>query len=135
MFGQVLDLQRRRGIVTWLAVVKRHRADRFLLSHGLDGYSLAQDFAVTASNRDKLWALCHEMDDIVAAAGGKVYFAKDATVRPQTVLQMFGAARLRRFGQFKRQCDPEGLLRSAQFDRAIGPAVQLAERAGAADSD
>ncbi len=134
VFQAVLELQQRRGLVNWLSVVKRHRADRFLLSHGLDGYSLAQDFAVTASNRTALWQLCHDMDDLVAAAGGRVYFAKDATVRPETVLAMFGPERLRQWAAWQRQCDPAGVLQSAQWRRAVGPAVALAQ-ARAATSD
>jgi len=123
VFAEVLDLQRARGIVTWLAVVKRHRGDRFLLSHGLDGYSLAQDFAVTAANRGALWALCREMDAIVAAAGGKVYFAKDATVEPATVRAMFGAERLAEFARWRRACDPDGVLATALWRRAVEPAL------------
>ena len=121
VFAQVLDLQRQHRLVTWLAVVKRHRPDEFLLSHGVDGYSLAQDFAVTSSNRKALWQLCHAMDDIVAAAGGKVYFAKDATVRAQTVAQMFGQQRLQQFAQWRQQLDPDGILRSALLERVLEP--------------
>lgn len=129
VFAQVLQLQQARGLVTLLAVVKRHRADDFLLSHGLDGYSLAQDFAVTSRNRDTVWQLCHDMDAIVAAAGGKVYFAKDATVQPHTVLAMFGRERLQHFAQLRERLDPQGLLATAQWLRAVQPAVQLALQA------
>ncbi len=130
VFQTVLELQQGRGLVNWLSVVKRHRADRFLLSHGLDGYSLAQDFAVTAENRVALWQLCHDIDDIVAAAGGRVYFAKDATVRPETVLAMFGSERLRQWAAWQQQCDPDGVLQSAQWRRAVGPAVAMAQANG-----
>ena len=126
VFEKVLQMQHAAGLVTWLAVVKRHKADRFLLSHGLDGYSLAQDFAVTRRNRKQVWQLCHAMDEVVAAAGGKVYFAKDATVQPQTVLAMFGRERLSQFAAWRQTLDPQGLLATALYDRAVGPAVAQA---------
>ncbi|MBM4342099.1 MAG: FAD-binding oxidoreductase [Deltaproteobacteria bacterium] len=126
VFQALLEMQQRRGLVNWLSVVKRHRADRFLLSHGLDGYSLAQDFAVTTANRAALWQLCHDMDDLVAAAGGRVYFAKDATVRPESVLAMFGPDRLLQWATWQQHCDPAGVLQSAQWRRAVAPAVAMA---------
>ncbi|MCS6776768.1 MAG: FAD-binding oxidoreductase, partial [Chthonomonadaceae bacterium] len=56
-FATQLALCQQRGIVPYLGVLKRHRRDRFLLSHAVDGYSLALDFPVTRRNRERLWQL------------------------------------------------------------------------------
>jgi decaprenylphospho-beta-D-ribofuranose 2-oxidase len=92
--------------------MKRHREDAFLLSHGVDGYSLAMDFKITASNRDDVWRLCHDMSDLVIEAGGRFYLAKDSTLRPEDVQAVWGEeiARLR---ALKMKFDPEGRLTSA----------------------
>lgn len=127
VFAQVLSLQQRLGMETYLAVMKRHKPDPFLLTHGLDGYSLAQDFAVTATNRRQLWDLCHQMDQLVTAAGGRFYFAKDATLQPQTVRDALGDAALRQFAQLRSAYDPDGVLATDLYDRALGPALALAK--------
>ncbi len=124
VFAEVFQIHHRYGLPTWLAVMKRHRPDRFLLTHGLDGYSMAQDFAVTKGNRQKLWDMCHEVDALVTAAGGRFYFAKDATLQPETVLAAWPAENLRQFAELRAQLDPEGLLATDLYERAVAPALQ-----------
>jgi len=125
VFTQVLQLEQLRGMPTWLAVLKRHRADDFLLTHGLDGYSLAQDFRVTAGNRAKLWAMCHEIDQIVTAAGGRFYFAKDATLRPESFVAAMPIENILKFAQLRQELDPDGLLATDLYDRTVAPALLL----------
>src|SRR5207244_3894505 len=62
--AELLSMCRTRGLVPWLGVYKRHRACGFLMAHALDGYSFAMDFPVTDENRERLWALCRDMDDV-----------------------------------------------------------------------
>lgn len=107
---EILDRCRRRGIVPWLGVYKKHRACSTLLAHPLDGYSLALDFPVTRENRAALWALCAEMDEVVLAAGGRFYFAKDLTASPATLRRAY--PRLDEFLALKRRLDPQGVLTS-----------------------
>lgn len=107
---QLLALCRARKLVPWLGVYKKHRACPFLMAHALDGYSFAMDFPVTAANRERLWALCREMDEIVLAAGGRFYFAKDLTATPGTLQRAY--PNLERFRELKRELDPKGVLTS-----------------------
>lgn len=123
VFATAFALHQRFGLPTWLAVMKRHRPDRFLLSHGLDGYSLALDFPVTRANRAALWQMCHEVDALVTAAGGRFYFAKDATLEPATVLQAWPAANLKQFAALRAELDPDGVLATDLYDRAVAPAL------------
>ena len=108
--AQLLELCRTRGIVPWLGVYKRHRPCPFLMSHAVDGFSLALDFPVTAANRARLWALCAEMDEIVLAAGGRFYFAKDLTASPDALRRAY--PNLPRFLELRRSLDPRGVLTS-----------------------
>jgi FAD/FMN-containing dehydrogenase len=126
VFAEVFALQQRHGLVTWLAVMKRHRPDRFLFSHGVDGYSMAQDFAVTAANRTRLWAMCHEIEALVVARGGRFYFAKDATVQPETFARSLPAESLQRFAQLRHALDPQGILQTDLYRRVVAPALAAA---------
>ncbi len=111
----LLALCRKSGLVPWLSVYKRHRPDAFLLSHNVDGFSLALDFRVTSENREQLLRLCHELDAIVVAAGGRFYFAKDATAEPATLCAAYPG--LARFREWKHDLDPGGVFTSALAER------------------
>lgn len=111
-FEHLTRMQQEAKLESYLGVMKRHRPDNFLFSHSVDGYSLALDFKVTKLNRRRLMDLCHRMNDVVLAAGGRFYFAKDSTLRPQDVHAYMGEAALARYRQIKADLDPTGLFTS-----------------------
>ncbi len=111
VFSRQVELQQEAGLVSFLGVMKRHRPDNFLFSHAVDGYSMALDFKVTKRNWKRLEALCHQMNELVLEAGGKFYFAKDSTLRPQDVRRWLGS-NLDRFFALKSNLDPDNLLTS-----------------------
>ncbi len=119
VFRRVLTMQQERGMVNWLTVLKRHRPDPFLLTHGLDGWSLAQDFNVTPRNRQALWQLCHDMTEVVLEAGGRFYPAKDATLTASQYQRSLGQDRLSAFRALKQQVDPQGLLQTNLYRRLM----------------
>lgn len=126
VFTEQIRLSQQRGLVPYLAVTKKHIPDDFLITHAVDGYSLALDYRVTASNRRRLWKLCHEMDELVLAAGGRFYFAKDSTMRRGTAARYLPAENIRRFLELKARCDPEGMLSSNLFRRVFGSSQNAA---------
>lgn len=117
VFAAQVRLQQEARLESYLGVLKRHRPDRFLFSHAVDGYSLALDFKVTRRNRARLWELCHRMNDLVLEAGGRFYFAKDSTLRPEDARAYLGEATLARFREVKARFDPEGLLTNGLAER------------------
>ncbi len=119
-FSEILELCRQRGLPNYLTVLKRHRPDDFLMSYAVDGYSMAMDFRVTADNRQRLVWLTRELDEIVLRAGGRFYFAKDSTLRPETAKAYLGADRIARFNELKHRCDPDGLLETDLWRRVFG---------------
>jgi decaprenylphospho-beta-D-ribofuranose 2-oxidase len=119
-FTAQLKLCQQEGIVPYLGVFKRHRRDDFLMSHAVDGYSLALDFPVTARNRRRLWALTAKLNAQVLEAGGRFYFAKDSTLDRATAAAYLGEETLRRFAALKRDSDPENLLRTDLSERLFG---------------
>lgn len=116
-YSEMLRHNQRKGFVPYLGVFKRHRPDPFLLTHAVDGWSFAMDFRVTSANRAELWQHCHELTEIVLAAGGRFYFAKDLVLRPGDVARMFPAERLAAFRALKHRLDPEGLLQTNLWRR------------------
>lgn len=115
----LLECQR-RGIPNYLTVFKRHRPDDFLMSYAVDGYSLAMDFRVTESGRQPIVWLARALDEIVLSAGGRFYFAKDSTLRPEGARAFLGDERITRFKELKRRCDPEGILETDLWRRLFG---------------
>ena len=75
--GKALRLQHEMGVVSSLAVIKRHRADPSPRGYVPDGFSLALDFAVTRRKASRLIALCRAFDALLLECGGSVYKAKD----------------------------------------------------------
>jgi FAD/FMN-containing dehydrogenase len=108
---------RAAGLTPYLAVLKKHRPDDFLLSHAVDGFSLALDFRVTRRNRERVWQLCDAMAQDVVAARGRFYLAKDATLTRESFTASLPPASLAEFKALKRRLDPEGILQSAQARR------------------
>ena len=75
--GRALRLQHEMGVVSSLAVIKRHRADPSLRGYVLDGFSLALDFPVTRRNASRLVGLSRAFDALLLECGGRAYKAKD----------------------------------------------------------
>jgi FAD/FMN-containing dehydrogenase len=115
----LLERSAARGMQPFLGVLKRHRPDPFLLTHAVDGYSLALDFKVAPQHRARLWQHCEELADSVIEAGGRLYFAKDATLRADQVRRMFPPEALARFAALKRKYDPQERFVSALSRRVL----------------
>lgn len=120
VFRRQLEVCLKRRLPPFLAVLKRHRPDRFLMSHAVDGFSLALDLPVVPRRREKLWALVEELAEPVVEAGGRFYPAKDAALPGELYRATFRSGELDRFRALKREVDPEHLLRSALADRLLG---------------
>ena len=112
VFRDQIELQHRYGLPAYLGVFKRHRPDAFLMTHALDGYSLALDLKVTRANRERLWRMAAEMDRLVVEAGGRFYFAKDSTLSPASLTSYLAEERVQRFLALKRELDPGSLLQT-----------------------
>lgn len=115
-FAAQVEMQQRDGLESFLGVLKRHRQDRFALSHGVDGYSLALDFKLTPSTRERVFALCGRMAELVLEAGGRFYLAKDATLTAGQWRASLGD-RFEAFMAARDVFDPDRLFTSALATR------------------
>lgn len=109
------------GFVPYLGVLKRHRPDPFLMTHAVDGYSLAMDFAVSSSRkrRERLWRLCQELAEVVLEAGGRFYYAKDAVLLQSSFARVHGEPAVAKFRALKERWDPDRLLQT-DLSRRLG---------------
>ena len=102
VFREALRRQQRSGVLSYLAVLKRHRPDAFAGRYAVDGFSLALDFPVRQETVGALGKLCRDFDALRMEVGGRVYAAKDAVSRgelPRVRHTMFSSNLVRRWEQ------------------------------------
>jgi decaprenylphospho-beta-D-ribofuranose 2-oxidase len=98
---------RTAGAVSPLAVLKRLGAGEGPLAFAMAGWTLALDFPAATPG---LGALLDGFDALVAEAGGRVYLAKDARMRPDALRAMY--PRLPEWQAVRERLDPRGVMRS-----------------------
>jgi hypothetical protein len=101
-----IELQHRTGVISHLAVLKRHRKDNSAASYSVDGFSLALDFPVRPANVSGLTRLCREFDALRKDCGGHIYAAKDAVSRGELPAErhpLFSSNLVRRWEQKENQ--------------------------------
>ncbi|MEO1797871.1 MAG: FAD-binding oxidoreductase, partial [Pseudomonadota bacterium] len=93
------------GLASPLAVLKRMGPGKAgLMSFPMEGYTLAVDFPA----RDKAADLIAEVEEDALAAGGRIYLAKDALARPETIGAMYPDRA--RWAALADAADPDGTL-------------------------
>jgi FAD/FMN-containing dehydrogenase len=119
VFRDQLEVCLERRMPSYLAVLKRHRPDPFLMSHAVDGFSLALDFPVTRRRRSDVWSLVRELAGPVVDAGGRFYPAKDAALPAELYRETFHHGQLDRLIAIKDELDPDRVLRTGLADRLV----------------
>lgn len=109
---EVMEALASSGVPAYLAVLKRLGAQgNGFLSFPMPGYTLALDLPMGPATL----ALTDRLDAIVADHGGRIYLAKDATLKAARFAGMY--PNLAAWRAVKRRVDPETRLRSDLADR------------------
>lgn len=104
---QVLSLLRRERVTTFLPVLKRFGPGAGApLSFPKAGWTLAVDIPATAD----VASVLDVADELVVAAGGRCYLAKDARVRPELIRVMY--PELDSWRELRARLDPDGVFAS-----------------------
>jgi decaprenylphospho-beta-D-ribofuranose 2-oxidase len=120
VFREQIERAHAAGVPPFMGIFKRHRADDFLMSYAVDGFSLGLDFQVTPARWPRLRRLAAEYDRLVLAAGGRFYFAKDSTLTRESYAPCRSEPRVQRFVALKRALDPDNLLQTDLSRRVFG---------------
>ena len=105
---RAIDRLSSSGVPSFLAVLKRFGpANHAMMSFPISGWTLALDLPVGPS---ALPEVLDDLDEMVIDAGGRVYLAKDARLRPEAVRVMY--PRLPEFLAVKNRVDPRHQLAS-----------------------
>jgi decaprenylphospho-beta-D-ribofuranose 2-oxidase len=105
VIAAVLGLLRRAKVVQFLPVLKRFGPGVAApLSFPQPGWTLAVDVPATP----EVAGVLDRADELVVAAGGRCYLAKDGRVRPELVPAMYPD--LPRWQQLRAELDPDGVF-------------------------
>lgn len=99
------------GQGSFLAVLKLFGKQNRFMSFPREGYTLALDFPIN----EKVLALLDQLDEITLKFGGRIYFAKDSRVKPETFRR--GYDNFTAFRERINKWDPRGIWSSLQSKR------------------
>ena len=91
----------KRGMGSFLAVLKLFGEQNDLISFPMKGYTLALDFPI----RPGLFEFLDQLDEIVAAYGGRIYLSKDARMKSEIFWKTYPHAE--EFRDILRKYDPD----------------------------
>ena len=117
LFKEIMHRSQENNFMPLWCVIKQHRRDPFLLSYQVDGFSLEVNYQIVPRTAPRLHKMLRELMDLVIAAGGKFYLAKDSLLTDALYRRSVGEAAVEAFLHLKRVYDPDMLFQSNLFRR------------------
>jgi decaprenylphospho-beta-D-ribofuranose 2-oxidase len=117
VFADLLQLSQQAGFVPLWCVMRKHRADPFLLSCQIDGFSLELAYRSSPNDVARLVRLLQEMLNRVIEAGGRLNLDEDKILDAPTFKRMMGHETVNRFLKIKGKYDPGYIFQSNLFRR------------------
>lgn len=120
VFTDLLELSQWEGFVPLWCIMRKHRADPFVLSCYVDGFSLELAYHVRPEDEARLVQLLQAMLNRVIEAGGRLSLAQDRILDAPTFRRMIDKDTVNRFLDNKRDYDPDSIFQSNLFRRLFG---------------
>jgi FAD/FMN-containing dehydrogenase len=114
--NEMLKLFHKYNMPPYLAGIKLHKKDDFLLSYSLDGFSIGFDFPVLPNRLQKQKQMFYDLHKIVVDNNGLIYLAKDNLVTTKHFKMMY-SSKIEKFFTIKKRYDPNELFQSNLFRR------------------
>lgn len=109
----ILARIRKKGMGSFLAVLKLFGKQESLISFPMEGYTLALDFPIKAG----LFDFLDELDKVVLDYGGRLYMTKDARMKAEMFWKSYPNAA--KFLQIVNQYNPDHTFQSLQSERLL----------------
>jgi decaprenylphospho-beta-D-ribofuranose 2-oxidase len=119
LFKDILRRSQEYDFMPLWCIIKQHRHDPFLLSYQVDGFSLEVNYQIVPQTVHKLHKMLRDMMELVIAAGGRFYLAKDSLLTSSLYRRSAGDVSVEAFLQIKQVYDPEMLFQSDLFRRVF----------------
>ncbi len=119
LFKEIMRRSQENHFMPLWCIIKQHRQDHFLLSYQVDGFSLEVNYQIMPRTAQRLHKMLRELMDLVIAAGGRFYLAKDSLLTSTLYRQCMGDAAVDTFLHLKQAYDPELLFQSNLFRRVF----------------
>ncbi|WP_307811750.1 FAD-binding oxidoreductase [Ktedonobacter robiniae] len=119
LFNEIIRRSQENNFIPLWCIMKRHRQDPFLLSYQVDGFSLEVNYQVDPRTAQQLRKMLLELMDLVIAAGGRFYLAKDSLLTDIPYRRSVGDTAVETFLHLKQMYDPEMLFQSDLFHRVF----------------
>lgn len=110
---EILNRISKKGLGSFLAVLKIFGKQESLIGFPIEGYTLALDFPV----RKGLFEFLDELDQVVLRYGGRLYMSKDARMKAEVLSA--GYPQLETFKAIVKKYNPNGAIKSIQSERLL----------------
>lgn len=119
LFKEIMRASHENNFMPLWCIIKQHRRDPFLLSYQVDGFSLEVNYQIVPQTLQRLRKMLWELMELVIAAGGKFYLAKDSLLTNALYRRSIGDTAVEAFLHLKQRYDPEMLFQSNLFRRVF----------------
>ena len=124
LFKEIMRRSQENNFLPLWCIIKQHRRDPFLLSYQVDGFSLEVNYQIVPQTVQRLHKMLRELMELVIAAEGRFYLAKDSLLTNTLYRRSVGDAAVEAFLHLKQLYDPEMLFQSNLFRRVFQASIQ-----------
>jgi len=113
---KILEISHKCKMPPYLAGIKLHKKDDFLLSYSMDGFSIGLDYPVLQSRKKEQIMFFQQLNEIILQNNGLIYLAKDELCNHRQFVKMY-KKNFSNFIEIKKKYDPTSLFQSNIFRR------------------